>query len=85
MRLISVREVGFLLSDQMHDSLLEGIRSKSVRVCVVGLGYVGLPTSVVCGSSGFTVTGVDVKPEVVERVARGEDSMGEPGLRKLRA
>ncbi len=66
----------------MHDSLLAGIRAKSARVCVVGLGYVGLPTLIACGSSGFPVTGVDIRSEIVERIARGEDSMGEPGLRE---
>ncbi len=42
-----------------------------------------MPTLAVIGSAGFRVVGVDVRREVVERVGRGEDSGGEPGLRGL--
>ena len=36
-------------------------------VCVVGLGYTGLPTAVVLADAGHDVIGVDVSPKVVER------------------
>lgn len=62
------------------DSMLEALHRRQVRVCVVGLGYVGLPTLAVIGAAGFLVTGVDIQPEVVERISQGEDSRGEPGL-----
>jgi UDP-N-acetyl-D-glucosamine dehydrogenase len=39
---------------------------------VVGLGYVGLPLAVEFGKAGFPVTGIDVDPRKVERIARGE-------------
>lgn len=32
------------------------------RVCVMGLGYIGLPTSAILARSGFQVIGVDTKP-----------------------
>ncbi len=65
------------------EALLKRIREKSIGVCVMGLGYVGLPTLAIIGSAGFHVTGVDVKNEVIERVGRGEDATGEPGLGDL--
>lgn len=54
------------------NSLLEKIRSKIARVCVVGLGYVGMPLSVASAEAGFTVVGVDVDKEKVRKVNSGE-------------
>ena len=33
------------------------------RVCVLGLGYIGLPTSAALAARGFTIHGVEVNPE----------------------
>jgi len=49
-------------------------------VAVVGLGYIGLPTAVSLATGGLEVTGVDVNPDVVERVNRGEATFAEPDL-----
>ncbi|MGH2456381.1 MAG: UDP-N-acetyl-D-mannosamine dehydrogenase, partial [Candidatus Limnocylindria bacterium] len=35
------------------------------RVCVLGLGYIGLPTAAMLAARGWEVTGVDVNPAVV--------------------
>ena len=43
-----------------------------MNLCVVGLGYIGLPTSAVFSSNGCKVTGVDVVESVVETINRGE-------------
>lgn len=39
--------------------------------CVIGLGYVGLPTAVLLARSGVTVRGVDVNPIVADGVNAG--------------
>ncbi len=58
----------------------------SEHVAFVGLGYIGLPTAVVMANSGLQVTGVDVMPEKVDAVNRGEVTIVEPGLEEeLRA
>ncbi len=58
----------------------------SDHVAFVGLGYIGLPTAVVMANSGLQVTGVDVMPEKVDAVNRGEVTIVEPGLEEeLRA
>ena len=49
-------------------------------VCVMGLGYIGLPTASVLATKGFRVTGVDVRPEVVDTINRGEIHIEEPDL-----
>src|SRR5262245_19820489 len=49
-------------------------------VCVVGLGYIGLPTASVLATRGFHVFGVDVRPEVVETINQGRIHIVEPDL-----
>lgn len=49
-------------------------------VCVVGLGYIGLPTASLLATKGFTVTGVDVSQRVVDTINRGEIHIVEPDL-----
>lgn len=50
------------------------------HVAFVGLGYIGLPTAVVMANSGLKVTGVDVMPDKVDSINRGEVTIVEPGL-----
>lgn len=53
------------------------------EVCVVGLGYIGLPTAAFIASKGVKVTGVDVNPVFVEAVNKGEAPFVEPGFDEL--
>ena len=41
-------------------------------VCVIGLGYIGLPTAALIANKGFTVSGVDVDNNIVSKVNDGE-------------
>lgn len=49
-------------------------------VCVVGLGYIGLPTAALLASAGYDVVGMDINPSVVETINRGEIHIVEPDL-----
>lgn len=51
--------------------LYNKIMDKTARVCIVGLGYVGLPTAVGFAEQGYMVTGADRMDRVVERVNAG--------------
>ena len=53
---------------------------KYKRVCMVGLGYIGLPTAAVLASRGLDVVGLEVNAEVVEILNRGEIHIVEPEL-----
>jgi len=53
------------------------------RVCVLGLGYVGLPTASLLGTMGYQVHGVDISPTVIDRIKDGEAPYSEPGLDTL--
>ena len=67
--------------------LAEKISSKNATVCVIGLGYVGVPLAVASAQAGFSVLGVDVDESKIEQINRGvcyvEDKYSEdllPGL-----
>ncbi len=49
-------------------------------VCVVGLGYIGLPTAAIVARAGCKVLGVDVSERVVETINRGEIHIEEVDL-----
>ena len=49
-------------------------------VCVLGLGYIGLPTASLLASKGFTVHGVDVSAGVVDTINAGRIHIREPEL-----
>ena len=53
---------------------------KISNVCVVGLGYIGLPTAALLASRGYNIHGVDVMPEVVDTINKGKIHIVEPDL-----
>ncbi len=54
-----------------------------LKVVVMGLGYIGLPTASLIASKGISVYGVDVKKEVVEIINKGKIHIIEPDLEAL--
>jgi UDP-N-acetyl-D-mannosaminuronic acid dehydrogenase len=60
---------------------MENLSMKSV--CVIGLGYIGLPTAAMFATHGVQVTGVDINDQILETLNRGEIHIQEPGLREL--
>jgi UDP-N-acetyl-D-mannosaminuronic acid dehydrogenase len=52
-------------------------------ICVLGLGYIGLPTASIFASNGLKVVGVDVNERIVAGLRKGEPHIEEPGLRAL--
>lgn len=42
------------------------------NVCVIGLGYVGLPLALSFAMKGYKVYGVDSNPELISELQRGE-------------
>jgi UDP-N-acetyl-D-mannosaminuronic acid dehydrogenase len=53
------------------------------KLCVLGLGYIGLPTAVMFAKHGLLVHGVDVNPVVVETLEKKELHIEEPGLKEM--
>jgi UDP-N-acetyl-D-glucosamine dehydrogenase len=52
--------------------LEEKIKSRTARVGIIGLGYVGLPLAIEYAKAGFSVTGIDVQESKIARLGRGE-------------
>jgi len=52
------------------------------KICVLGLGYIGLPTASTFATHGLQVVGVDVNPSVLATLRKGEIHIHEPGLRE---
>ena len=50
------------------------------KICVIGLGYIGLPTSALLANRGYEVHGVDVVQSTVDTINRGEIHIVEPEL-----
>jgi UDP-N-acetyl-D-mannosaminuronic acid dehydrogenase len=50
------------------------------RICVVGLGYIGLPTASLLANRGYQVFGVDVVQETVDTINQGKIHIVEPDL-----
>jgi UDP-N-acetyl-D-mannosaminuronic acid dehydrogenase len=53
------------------------------KICVLGLGYIGLPTAGMFATNGINVVGVDVNVRVVEILNRGGIHIEEVGLAEL--
>lgn len=53
------------------------------KVCILGLGYIGLPTAGIMAANGFPVVGVDTNEAVVNVINKGEIHIEEPGLNNL--
>ncbi|MFT7615563.1 MAG: UDP-N-acetyl-D-galactosamine dehydrogenase [Candidatus Woesearchaeota archaeon] len=56
----------------------------SKKICVVGLGYVGLPLAVAFGRKGFTTMGLDVNKTKIQQLKTGHDAMGEVTEQQLK-
>ena len=52
-------------------------------VCVVGLGYIGLPTAAILAANGNSVIGVDVNPRHVDEINAGRVPFVEPDLESV--
>ena len=50
------------------------------RVCVIGLGYIGLPTAALLANKGYKVHGVDVVKSTVDTINQGRIHIVEPEL-----
>ncbi len=61
----------------MKEIMLKKIKDKSMRVGVVGLGYVGLPLAVEKAKAGFRTIGFDVQKEKIEMVNQGHNYIGD--------
>lgn len=65
----------------------DGVRNKEPalnfqNICVIGLGYIGLPTASTFAAHGLNVLGVDISPSILDTLRNGDIHIHEPGLRE---
>ncbi|MCD4838314.1 nucleotide sugar dehydrogenase [Neobacillus sedimentimangrovi] len=53
-----------------------------MKLCTVGLGYIGLPTSIMFAKHDVEVVGVDISPKVIDMLNSGKIHIEEPGLQE---
>ena len=62
------------------EEVVESLDSKSLRVCVIGIGRIGLPTALSFAKSGLETIGVDINENLVETINIGKFPLkDEPG------
>ena len=56
---------------------------KDMKITVIGLGYIGLPTAAIFAKAGMKVLGYDINPRVINSLNEGKIIIEEPGLGEL--
>ena len=66
------------------EEIKKSLDSKSLRVCVVGIGRIGLPTALSFAKSGLHTTGVDINEELIQNIKSGIFPLkDEPGYEEI--
>jgi UDP-N-acetyl-D-mannosaminuronic acid dehydrogenase len=61
-------------------SIIGGKMNQNKKICVIGLGYIGLPTAALLANRGYDVHGVDVVESTVNTINEGKIHIVEPEL-----
>ncbi|HHY01193.1 MAG TPA: nucleotide sugar dehydrogenase [Methanothermobacter sp.] len=64
----------------MYNELSNKITEKKAKICIVGLGYVGLPTAIFFAENDFNVIGVGIDEKKLEMINQGISPLGELGF-----
>lgn len=67
----------------MLSNLLAKIENNKAKICVIGLGQVGLPTALTFCQSGFDVTGHDINKDLLSSLNQSKAPFEEKGLEEL--
>lgn len=54
-----------------------------MKLCICGLGYIGLPTAAMFASNGVSVSGVEVNQHAIDMINQGKIHIVEPGLGEI--
>jgi len=53
------------------------------KICIIGLGYIGLPTASMLANNGYDILGVDINDHVVDKLSSGSLHIEEPNLEDI--
>ena len=66
------------------EDVLNSLTSKSLKVCVIGIGRIGLPTALSFAKSGLETIGVDINESLVQNINSGKFPLkDEPGYDEI--
>jgi UDP-N-acetyl-D-glucosamine dehydrogenase len=65
-----------LMTSNAYEQLASRIELRTARICVVGLGYVGLPLAETFAWGGYRVTGFDIDQEKIKKLKMGQSYIG---------
>src|SRR6516162_6783033 len=65
-----------MAKNSLFDDLMLRLETRTARVCIVGLGYVGLPLADTFAGRGYPVIGFDVDPTKVQMLRAGKSYIG---------
>mgnify|MGYP000888065360 FL=1 len=63
-------------------NLLEKVKDRNLKITILGMGYIGLPTAIAFARAGFVVNGFDVNLEVINSLKKGYVHIVEPDLQE---
>lgn len=69
--------------DMVREEVVQSVRKGKITICVVGLGYVGLPLAVLFAKEGAQVIGCDCDEELIKKVNQGQTSVKEHDISVL--
>ncbi|MDB9739799.1 nucleotide sugar dehydrogenase, partial [Candidatus Pelagibacter sp.] len=59
------------------------MKSSKTKVCIIGLGYTGLPLAIYCKYKGFDVTGVDIDKKKIELIKKKNIKINDINISKI--
>ena len=66
------------------DEVRNSLDSKSLKVCVVGIGRIGLPTALSFAKAGLQTIGMDINTKLVDSLNQGNFPLkDEPGYEDI--
>lgn len=64
------------------EKLLGKLKDRDLKITILGMGYIGLPTAIAFAKAGFIVNGFDVNVEVINSLKKGHIHIVEPDLQE---
>ena len=58
--------------ENYQKNLINLFASKDAKICIIGLGYVGLPLAISFADKGFEVVGIDIDEQKIKKINLGE-------------
>ena len=63
-------------------NFIKKIEKRELKISILGMGYIGLPTAIIFAKTGFTVYGFDINKNVINTLKSGHIHIVEPDLQE---